>query len=174
MKKIYFLFICFFIFMINCNASVKLTKCVDGDTAWFNIDGVNTKVRFLAIDTPESTNEVEYYGKESSEFTCNSLKNAKTITLEYENNKQDKYNRTLAWIFVDDKLLQSEIIKNGYGEVKYIYDDYKYTDILYENQKYAQKNKLGMWQEKKNSNIDVIIICSLIIIVFICICIKKR
>ena len=140
MKKIYFLFICFFIFMINCNASVKLTKCVDGDTAWFNIDGVNTKVRFLAIDTPESTNEVEYYGKESSEFTCNSLKNAKTITLEYENNKKDKYDRTLAWIFVDDKLLQSEIIKNGYGEVKYIYDDYKYTDILYENQKYAQKN----------------------------------
>ena len=79
MKKIYFLFICFFIFMINCNASVKLTKCVDGDTAWFNIDGVNTKVRFLAIDTPESTNEVEYYGKESSEFTCNSLKNTSII-----------------------------------------------------------------------------------------------
>ena len=174
MKKINFLFICFFMFMINCNANVKLTKCVDGDTAWFNIDGVDTKVRFLAIDTPESTNEIEYYGKESSEFTCNSLKNAKTITLEYENNKKDKYDRTLAWIFVDDKLLQSEIIKNGYGEVKYIYDDYKYTDILYENQKYAQKNKLGMWQEKKNSNIDVIIICLLIIIVFIYICIKKR
>ena len=70
------------------------------------------KGKIVAIDTPESTNEIEYYGKESSEFTCNSLKNAKTITLEYENNKKDKYDRTLAWIFVDDKLLQSEIIKN--------------------------------------------------------------
>ena len=48
---------------------VTLDKCVDGDTAWFNVDGKKTKVRFLYIDTPESTNEIEPYGKEASEYT---------------------------------------------------------------------------------------------------------
>lgn len=38
---------------------VTLDQCVDGDTAWFDIDGKRTKVRFLYIDTPESTNQIE-------------------------------------------------------------------------------------------------------------------
>ena len=28
---------------------VTLDRCVDGDTAWFNVDGESTKVRFLYI-----------------------------------------------------------------------------------------------------------------------------
>ena len=38
--------------------------------------GVYEKVRFLGINTPESTNYVEEYGREASEYTCNKLKNA--------------------------------------------------------------------------------------------------
>ena len=33
---------------------VKLVKCIDGDTARLMIDGKEEKVRFLAIDTPET------------------------------------------------------------------------------------------------------------------------
>ena len=79
MKKIIFCIILLFSFNINVKAEkleVTLNKCVDGDTAWFNLDSNNIKVRFLAIDTPESTNKIEPYGKEASEFTCNALKNA--------------------------------------------------------------------------------------------------
>ena len=39
---------------------VTLDQCVDGDTAWFDIDGKRTKVRFLYIDTPESTNQMNH------------------------------------------------------------------------------------------------------------------
>ena len=58
---------------------VTLSKCVDGDTAHFYINGKNVKVRFLAIDTPETVKPgtpVQPYGKEASEFTSNALKNA--------------------------------------------------------------------------------------------------
>ena len=61
-----------FLFIVNVNASkleVTLDKCVDGDTAWFILDGDRIKTRFLAIDTPESTTKKEPYGKEASDYT---------------------------------------------------------------------------------------------------------
>lgn len=103
---------------------IKLIKCIDGDTAKFSkID----KTRFLLIDTPESTNKIEEYGKVASKYTCNKLKKAKKITYEYDGAKKDKYGRILAYIFVDGKLLQEEIAKQGFVKKFYEYKSfYKY------------------------------------------------
>lgn len=109
----------------NSNVNkIELVKCIDGDTAEFTEIG---KTRFLLIDTPESTKKIEPYGKNASNFTCNKLKKAKNITYEYDGDKKDKYNRTLAYIFVDGKLLQEEIAKEGYIKKFYLYKShYKY------------------------------------------------
>lgn len=170
MKKVIFLIISFLFFIPVCSASVKLDKCVDGDTTWFIIDGVRIKVRFLAIDTPESTNKIEKYGKEASVFTCNKLKKATKIELEYEDNKIDKYNRTLAWVFVDDELLQSILVRNGYARVAYLYDDYKYTDIILKDEKYAKEKKLNIW----SSNTNYYYLYFGIIIVIIILILKRK
>lgn len=136
---------------------VKLDRCVDGDTASFIIDGISTKVRMLAIDTPETvhpTQDVELYGKDASEYTCKSLTNAKEIIIEYDSGstKKDKYNRDLVWVFVDGELLQETLVKIGYAEVKYIYGTYKYTERLYKVQEEAKNNKLGIWNENELSS----------------------
>ncbi|MFV0425381.1 MAG: thermonuclease family protein [Bacilli bacterium] len=112
------------------NDYVTLDSCVDGDTAWFNINGERTKVRFLFVDTPESTNEIEPYGKEASTFTCDLLSNAKEIQLEYDGDKTDKYDRTLAWVWADGILVQEELAKNGYVEKFYDYGNYKYEGLM--------------------------------------------
>ena len=73
----------------NNKDEVTLAKCVDGDTARFNINGEVKSTRFIAIDTPESVHpkkKVEPYGKEASNYTCNKLKNANKIVLEYDEN----------------------------------------------------------------------------------------
>ena len=79
----------------NEKIDVKYSSCVDGDTAKFIINNKIEKVRFLAIDTPETkhpTKGEEPYGKEASNYTCNKLKNAKTIEIEYdETNKAEEY-----------------------------------------------------------------------------------
>ena len=79
MKKYLFVLITLFIFPISVFAKeeVTLAKCVDGDTANFNLNGEVIKARFLAIDTPESTKEKEPYGKEASNYTCETLTKAK-------------------------------------------------------------------------------------------------
>ena len=129
-------------------------SCVDGDTAKFNIDDETVSIRFLAVDTPESVHPKkaeEKFGKEASEFTCNSLKNAENIIIETDPNAQekDKYDRSLAWIWVDNELLQKKLIENGYAQVAYVYKDYKYVKNLCAIQSDAKKNKLNVWSNKK-------------------------
>lgn len=152
MKKIVFLFICIFI-NINVFANeikVEFSKCVDGDTAKFIYKNEVITARFLAIDTPESVHPTigeEPFGKDASNFTCNTLEKADEIVLEFDSNsdKTDKYDRYLVWVFVDGKLLQKELISKGYAEVAYLYDDYKYTEELEKAQEKAKKKKIGIW-----------------------------
>ena len=134
---------------INEREKVTLAKCGDGDTARFIINGEEKKVRFLAIDTPE-VDKNEPYSKEAKEYTCNALKNAKEIYLEYDSNsdKEDKYGRVLAFIYVDNILLQKSLIENGLAKVAYIYGDYEYVEELRETEELAKKNKIGIWQDE--------------------------
>lgn len=157
MKKIVVILITFFLFIGTVNAKkmeVTLVECVDGDTARFKLNKEEIKVRFIGIDTPESVKantEVEPYGKEASKYTCNKLKKANEIEIEYEENsdKQDRYGRTLAYVFVDDKLLESLILKKGYASVKYTKNNYKYIDELKKAEEYAKEKKLGIYSDEE-------------------------
>ncbi len=128
---------------------VSLDSCWDGDTSHFYIDGKSVKVRFIGIDTPEVGNDPTGMGKKASDFVCSLLKDANQIVLEQDPNSDDadKFGRSLYWVWIDGKLLEEETIKNGYGRVRYIYDDYKYVDRLYDAQDYAKSNNLGIWNE---------------------------
>ena len=102
--------------------------------------------------------------------TCKLLKEAKNIELEYDSNsdKQDKYDRHLVWVFIDDKLLQEEVIKEGLAEVAYLYDEYKYTDRLIQAQDEAKKEGKNLWMEEETTpDYIIIIILTLAIIAFI-------
>ena len=89
MKKVVILLSIFFIGLngVYAKETVKFSDCVDGDTIKIIKNEKEYTVRMLAVDTPESvhpTKGVEYYGKEASEYTCNTVKNAKKIELEYD------------------------------------------------------------------------------------------
>lgn len=150
---ILFLFVCLPI-QANTKKTVTLSKCTDGDTAHFMVDGKDTTVRFLAVNAPEYTKEKEFYGKEASEYVCDRLTKAKQIELEYDegSDRTDKYGRDLAWIFVDGTLLEKDLVKQGYAEVKYIYGDYAYTDELKALEKEAKAQKLGMWSDNQTAS----------------------
>lgn len=185
MKKIKLLLIIgFFLFIPNVKANEKIlvtfSKCVDGDTAKFELNGETITARFLAIDTPETkhpTKGEEPWGKEASNFTCESLKKAKKIELEYDTNsdKTDKYDRHLVWVFVDNELLQNNIIKKGYAEVAYLYGDYKYTSILQDHEAIAKKEKLGIWGDKPEEKVNYwyIVIGIIVVVIFYLVGSKK-
>lgn len=148
---LFLLSILFFIPAIHPQAKQTATyvKSVDGDTAKLKVKKKTYTFRFLAIDTPETVKPgypVAYCGKKASNFTKKKLQNAKKIQIQYNGTKSDKYGRRLAWIWVDGKLLQNELVKKGYARVYYIYGKYQYTDTLRKSEKIAKRKKLGIWK----------------------------
>ena len=114
-------------FVADGIGEVELVSCVDGDTAIFT-EGSNTfSVRFLGINTPESTYKFEPWGKPASDFTCEKLENATTIVLEYDaaTTRTDGNERYLAWVWYDGRLLNLELVEeaftmaSGAGGLKY-------------------------------------------------------
>lgn len=159
MKKI-FTIILFFICITFVSAKeieVKFSDCVDGDTAKFIYNNEEITARFLAIDTPETvhpTKDEEEYGKEASDYTCKRIKEAKEIILEFDedSDEKDKYDRYLVWVFVDESLLQKELVRKGLASVAYLYGDYKYTDELEVSEQKAEEDKIGIWNIQSNED----------------------
>lgn len=153
MKKVVIIFFILMIFPLSIKAErikIDFDSCVDGDTIKAKIDGDVSTIRFLAVDTPETVHpkkKVEPFGKEASNYTCNRVKNAKKLELEYDpgSDRTDKYKRTLGWIYVDNSLLQKELIEKGYAKVAYIYGNYLYTDELKDIEHSVKNKKIGVW-----------------------------
>ena len=136
---------------------VTFSKCTDGDTASVILNDEEIKLRFLAIDTPESVHPTigeEPFGKEASRYTCNTLETAKKIEIEYDSNsdKLDKYDRHLVWVFVDGDLLQEKLIEEGLAEVAYLYGDYKYIEELEAKEMIAKTKKYRYNNTGNHSN----------------------
>lgn len=132
---------------------VTFVKHVDGDTSKFKINGQVKTVRYLLIDTPETVKPntpVQLYGKEASDFTKNALSHAHKIQLDFDKtgNQGDKYNRTLAYVYVDGKDLNEELVKNGLARVAYTYKaNIKNKTKYLKAQEYAKSHHLGIWSK---------------------------
>lgn len=138
----------------------KVGKVVDGDTIWAMIDLMYVKIRLIGLDTPETVHPskpVEYFGKQASGFAKKVL-NDKEIMLSYDWNKFDKYERLLAYVWLQVEYEESEeyvlfnllSIVNGYGHA-YLYFpfDETYMEIFKEAEIYARDNMIGLWDENK-------------------------
>lgn len=134
---------------------VKLSYVIDGDTAVFFIDDIETKVRFLAIDTPEIKPINKPYSISAKEYTNYILTKANEIYLQTDSSV-DLYDdtpskRLLAWIWVDGELLNYNLVENGFALIKYV-DSKKliYLNDLYKAEKYAIDNNLRLYEGEKN------------------------
>ncbi len=126
-------------FVYNGLGEVSLIRCIDGDTAWFKdkVTGDEIKLRFLCINTTESTIEHDPWGKAASNFTKNILTNAKTIVLESEEyNRKDVYGRYLGYVWVDGVLLNLMLVDEAYTNASCA--DSKYKEYFTEAMLHAQ------------------------------------
>lgn len=126
-------------------------RVVDGDTAMIDIDGEETRVRFIGVDTPESVNPDESKntpeGKVASDFTKALLSNQE-VYLEYDVDQYDDYSRTLAYVYLDDQktMVQDELLKAGLATTMTIQPNSKYADRFYALQVEARENFVGFWR----------------------------
>lgn len=119
-------------------------RVVDGDT--IVLDG-NETVRLIGVDTPETKDPrrpVQYFGAEAAAFT-KKLVEGKKVRVEYDQERKDKYGRTLAYIYLEDgTFVNAEIIKQGIG-FAYITYPFKYLEQFYAMEREARIKEIGFW-----------------------------
>lgn len=82
-------------------------RVIDGDTFEYNSE----VIRLVCVDTPE-TGDSGY--AEASAFLSSSIYGKE---LRIDRHGEDKYNRTLAYVYVNDLFINKEIVDKGYGKL---------------------------------------------------------
>ena len=130
------------------NDTYKVLKVVDGDTIKIKYNGKTEKVRLIGIDTPESVSPNKSKnceeGKIASNFTKNYLE-GKNIKIEFDVQQRDKYNRLLAYIYIDNQMYNEILLKEGYAKLDTVPPNIKYVNDFKKLQEKARKNKKEFW-----------------------------
>lgn len=142
--------------------SVEFVSANDGDTINVMLDGKKERVRLLMVDTPEMNydkGDPMPFAEEAKEFTIDLLENATKIELLFDvGDERDNYDRLLAYVFVDDVLLQESLLKQGLAAVRYIHKPNNSLEAQFlEAQEVATANKSNIWKTDdyfKNGRFD--------------------
>jgi micrococcal nuclease len=94
-----------------------VARVVDGDTVVLQS---GERVRYLLVDTPESTGgKHDCFGAESRDFN-RSLVEGRVVRLTYGEACTDRYGRLLAYVSVDGREVNSVLAQEGYACVLYV------------------------------------------------------
>jgi len=131
---------------------VLVTKVVDGDTIRVALNGKDTTIRIIGIDTPETVDPrkpVQCMGKAASD-RAKTLLSGKAVYLEPDPTQGDKdnYGRLLRYVFIkgsDDYGLGA--LAEGLAH-EYTYDlPYKYQLEYKKAEQAARDAKVGLWAD---------------------------
>lgn len=124
----------------------RVRQVIDGDT--ITIGGIGT-VRLIGVDAPEKTGgyrESEPHGDAATRY-LRQLIEGKLVTLEYDGDRKDQYNRTLAYVFLEDGSCVNEaIIRAGWAET-YRRFDYRRKPDFQAAERDARAARRGIWQK---------------------------
>lgn len=127
--------------------ATQVTRIVDGDTIHVDLDGRDTSVRLIGIDTPEKQGpytQLECYGEEATRHTAELL-DGRTVDLEFDVERTDRYGRTLAYVWLGDQLVNETILRDGYAQLLTIPPDVAYVDRFRVAERDAREAGRGLW-----------------------------
>lgn len=119
------------------NGPYEVERVVDGDTFIASVEGERIRVRMIGIDTPESVadnpDRITEEGIIASDYTKQLLTGAE-VFLEYDEEKYDKYDRLLAYVYIDDgdKLvfINKLLVDEGYAVGYIVKPNTRYASLL--------------------------------------------
>ncbi len=122
----------------------------DGDTIKIRFeDGHERKVRLIGIDCPEigdPNKKKSLQALLAKRFAFHCLFR-KTVELTYESEREDKYGRLLAYVWIEGKLFNEFILNQGFAEVFWAFP-YKLKERFIQVQNAAREHGRGFWREK--------------------------
>ncbi len=131
----------------SSGTTAVVTKAIDGDTVEVRIGSRTDTIRFLGIDTPEThhpTKPVQCFGPEASAYTAHRL-TGRTVVLEDDVETRDIYGRHLAYISVDGRRFNDELLELGYARLLVIPPNGRYARTMLAEELAAKRAGRGLW-----------------------------
>ena len=120
------------------NIYYRVVKVRDGDTVVLLVDNQELPVRLSHIDTPEKK---QAFGQKSKK-ALSDMVYLRDVRLSLKG--QDRYQRTLAIVYYQDKNINLEMVKQG---MAWAYKQYSHDPIYLQAQKNAQAKRIGLWAD---------------------------
>lgn len=124
----------------------KVIDVVDGDTikVLLDSDGATYSVRYIGMDTPENTSQVEYFGPEATAKNSE-LVYGKTVTLIKDVSETDRYGRLLRYVIADNVFVNYELVAQGFANTASYPPDIACIPTFQATEGQASASKLGLW-----------------------------
>ena len=130
-------------------------RVYDGDTIILQND---VRVRLLGINTPEIESrhrQGEEGGITAKEWLEDKLSQG-AVFLEYDQQKKDRYGRSLAHLFLENgEHINQAIVRSGLASSNIIPPNLRYADELVDAEHEAQQLKIGIWAMKSYQPLSV-------------------
>lgn len=127
---------------LNIGGEVHVDRIIDGDT----IESNSTSIRLLGINSPERG---EFYYNEAKEFLEEEILN-KTVGLKYGKERYDKYDRILAYVFLDNTNINVKIIENGFANYYFPSGKDKYSNALVSAWESCIENQINLCEPSQH------------------------
>jgi micrococcal nuclease len=124
-----------------------ITRVVDGDTVEARIDGRTEDVRYIGVDTPESVKPdtpVQCYALAASHFN-EDLVEGERVRLSFDAERRDVYGRLLAYVRLDGRFVNAELVRRGYARTLTIPPNTRYADLFARLEREASAKGRGLW-----------------------------
>jgi micrococcal nuclease len=126
-------------------------RVVDGDTVIVTISGMDYRLRYIGMDTPETVapgQPVERFGPEASAANKRLVDN-KEVVLEKDVSETDRFGRLLRYVWLHDgnrwTMVNERLLELGYAQVATFPPDVKYVDRFLAAQRDAREADRGLW-----------------------------
>lgn len=123
----------------------RVRRVIDGDTL---VLSTGSRIRLIGVDTPElsanSQDEVRL-ARAATEYTRQFVGDGE-VRLEFDRERLDHYGRFLAYVYVGDRLLNEELIRQGHGRALL---DFNYSERFKRRfrkaEDEAKQSGIGIW-----------------------------
>jgi micrococcal nuclease len=127
-------------------STARVERVVDGDTI---VLAGGERVRYIGVDTPESVKPgtpVQCYAKAASHFNAR-LVEGRRVRLRYDAEREDRYGRTLAYVFrsQDGLFVNAELVRRGYATTLTIPPNVAHADDFRQLARGARRAGRGLW-----------------------------
>lgn len=133
-----------------------VTHVIDGDTITADLGTSTQSVRLIGIDAPEITWPSDENDLEEPEGECLAFAardylrqqvDGQTVLLmrDHSQPKYDQYNRLLAYVYLDDEIINQKLLEEGLAPELTVDDDYEMQRNFQEAEATAREEGTGLW-----------------------------